>query len=346
MDKLRALRYFVAAAHARSFSGAARGLDVSVPAVARLISALERSLDVRLFERSPHGLTLTPEGATYLEAGEPLLQRVGELDEAVTGASGRPRGTLVVGAPPYLSQHCLLPELSRFHSRFPEIQVDVRSVDRATSPEAAQAEVLLLYGWPEHSAMVHRRIAHTRSLICAAPAYWAKHGVPERPADLARHDTLLFRDQEGTILDRWEYERHGEKDAVVVSGWLVSSHRDLILDAALAGHGVARFSDLTIRPWLENGRLVPVLLDWTTRESPPVNLMYRASQRRIPRVRVFVEFVTELFRRLEAQRGSAPDEAPMAERPPWYGRRRRTASASARSGPRPSAPARPPAAVR
>ena len=328
MDKLRALQYFIAAAQERSFSGAARRMDVSIPAVARLVTALERSLGATLFERTAQGLALTPDGAAYLEACQPILQQVAAADEALSVATARPRGTLVVGAPPFLSQHCLLPALPAFHARHPDIQIDIRTVDRVTAPEARLAEVLIVYGWPAPSRLVHRRIARTRLLICASPAYWAANGMPKRPKDLERHACLCFRDQEGTILDFWEYERGGVKEAAEVKPWLVSSHRDVLLDAAIAGMGVARFTDLSIPRQLRGGQLVPVLLDWETKQSPPVNLLYRGSQKRTPRVRLFVDFATELFRELEAESEPGPKLAP--ERPVWYRRRHGRASASTR----------------
>lgn len=328
MDKLRALQYFVAASQERSFSGAARRMDVSIPAVARLVTSLERSLGTKLFERSVQGLALTPDGAAYLEACQPILQQLAAADESLSVATERPRGTLVVGAPPFLSQHCLLPALADFHARYPGIQVDIRTVDRVTAPEAKLADVLILYGWPPPSRLVHRRIARTRLLICASPAYWSLHGVPTRPKDLERHACLCFRDQEGTILDFWEYERDGVKEAAEVKPWLVSSHRDVLLDAAIMGAGVARFTDLSIPSQLRSGQLVPVLPEWQTRQSPPVNLLYRASQKRTPRVRLFVDFVTELFRRLEEEGEFGAKVAP--ERPVWYQRRHGRASASTR----------------
>ncbi|MEP7259871.1 MAG: LysR substrate-binding domain-containing protein [Usitatibacter sp.] len=330
MDKLRALQYFTASAAAGSFSGAARSMDVSVPAVARLVTMLERSLGVALFERTSHGLTLTADGAAYLEKCRPAMRQLLEADEAITGAMSRAHGTLVVGVPPILSQHCLLPALPAFHARYPDIQLDIRTVDRPAAPAAQSVEVMVLYGWPEHPGLVQRRIALTRLLVCASPAYWAAHGVPQRPRDLESHACLLFRDQEGTILDAWEYEREGVKEAAAVSGWMVSTHRDVIMDAAVAGLGVARFTDLTVRNPLRSGQLVPVLLDWETKQSPPISLLYRAHQRRTPRVRLFVDFVTQLFAQLEREREPAVASMIPAERPHWYKRRHARASTSAR----------------
>ncbi|ARP82893.1 hypothetical protein CAL12_20130 [Bordetella genomosp. 8] len=328
MDKLRALEYFIAAANERSFTGAARLLDVSVPAVARLVGALEQKLGVALFDRTVQGLTLTADGVNYLDACQPLLEQLSAADEALRGGALRPRGTLVLGTSPILSQHSILPALPEFHARYPDIHIDIRNIDRVTAPEASTAEVLVLYGWPKQPGMVHRHLADTRLLICAAPQYWERHGAPQSPRDLQQHQCLLFRDHEGTVIDYWEHERDGHSEAVAVNGWLVSSHRDAILDAVIAGQGVARFTDLSIREPLRRGLLVPVLTDWQTRQSPPINLLYRSNQRRLPRVRLFIEFLTDLFQRLENER--TPDLADnlAAEQPHWYRRRHSRASAT------------------
>ncbi|MBC5767857.1 LysR family transcriptional regulator [Ramlibacter albus] len=330
MDKLRALEYFLATARTRSFSAAARELDVSVAAVARLVSTLETNLGVNLFERTPQGIKLTADGAAYLDMCQPILQQLQVADEALRGAASRPKGTLVVGCPTILSQHCILPELPAFHARYPEIQIDVRTVDKPTAVEANVAEVQVVYGWPEAAGLIQRRLANTRLLICASPGYWNKHGVPSTIEELEQHQCLLFRDQEGTVIDFWEHEREGLKRSASVSGWLVSTHRDDVLQAVIAGQGVGRFSDLSIREPLRTGQLVPVLLDWESRHAPPINLLYRSSQRRLPRVRLFIDFLVNVFRRMEEERAPELQVHLTPERPDWYRRRHGRASATPR----------------
>jgi DNA-binding transcriptional LysR family regulator len=320
MDKFRALEYFVAAAQEGSFSGASRRLEVSIPAIAKMITALERSLGASLFDRAPQGLTLTADGVRYLESCRPLLEQLGEADEAISAGAARPRGTLVVGSPPFVLQNCLVGAIPRFHARYPDVQLDFRIVSRLTDAEAATVEVFVLFGWHEVQDMVQKRIAETRYHVYAAPSYWAAHGVPQHPRELAGHNCLCFRNPEGTLLDLWEFERGGEVQSVAVSGWLSSSHRDFVVDAALAGEGVLRVSGLATWQHVQSGRLVAVLQDWDVRHGPPVTVLYRPSQRRTPRVRVFVDFVTDLFRELETQReGSVAAHA--AERPEWQGKR-------------------------
>jgi DNA-binding transcriptional LysR family regulator len=328
MDKLRALEYFVAAAGAQSFSKAARGLEVTVPAMTRLVGELERRLGARLLDRSNRGLTLTADGARYLEVCQPLLQQLSRADDEVSGAAVRPSGTLVVGSPSYLSEQCLVPSLPEFHAVHPHIELDLRNIDRAALPSGGVADVLILFGWPDSRDWVQRRIAQTRMLVCAAPEYWRRHGMPQSPKDLERHVCLAYRDAEGTALDLWTYERGGTRETAAVKGWMVSDHRNDLVRAVLDGAGVARFSDLTVQEHLRNGRLVPALVDWDSKESPPVNLLVRPGYRRLPRVRLFVDFVVQLFVRLEAERHPGGAASYSAERPAWYRHRRTRASAA------------------
>jgi len=331
MDKLRALQYFLAAADERSLSAAARRLEVSVPAVAKLVSALERHVGTVLFERTAKGLALTADGQRYREACGPILEQLAAADAAISAEAGRPRGTLVIGAPAFLMQHQIFPALPAFHALYPDIQIDHRVVNRPGDPWSDRVDVFLLMGWPQAEGLVHRRIAETRLVTCAAPAYWAANGLPKEPADMARYVCFPFRNPEGTTVDVWHYTRGEEKRTVTVQGWLVSDHRDVGLQAVLEGAGVGRFTDITVREHLRAGRLVQALADWDMLDAPPINLMYRATSRRNPRVRHFVDFITEHFRRLEGARAGGGTLAPAA-RPHWYGRNLSRASAAGERG--------------
>jgi DNA-binding transcriptional LysR family regulator len=331
MDKLRALQYFVTAAEVHSFTAAARRLEVSVPAIAKLITALERQLGTSLFDRGAQGIALTADGQAYLESCRPLLEQLAAADEAVGEASSRPHGTLVIGAPAFLAQHCILPALPRFHARYPDIRIDIRFVDPTVHADAGAIDVFVVLGWPKQADLVHRQVGQMRLLACAAPSYWAAHGIPQHPRDLKGHECLLFRNRAGTVLDLWQFQRGGETESVAVAGWLVSDHRDVLLDTAIAGEGVARLSDLTVRAHLQRGQLVPALLDWELQDSPPINLLYRPNHRRIARVRLFIDFVTTLFSQLESERDSGLAARLPTLPPQWHQQRYAHGSAAART---------------
>jgi DNA-binding transcriptional LysR family regulator len=327
VDKFRALEYFVATAHEGSFSGAARVLDVSVPAVAKLVTALERELEVRLFDRTSQGMSLTAAGAGYLEECLPALNQLHEAGERTKGAAKRSKGTVVVGVQHVIASACLNAALPRFHARYPEIELDIRDFQRATEETISGVDVMLMLGWPKVPDLVHRRIGAGRFIVVASPSYWAAHGIPQRPKDLERHVCLPIRAVDGTIMDLWTFLRDGVEESALARGWLTTSnaHRDMVVDMAIAGEGVVRMVDWMNLPDQRAGRLVRALADWVSPEAPPVNLMFRPSVRRVPRVNAFVEFATELFRDLDAGR---EERVLPTEKPVWLRRHYGRASAA------------------
>ncbi|MFO1197705.1 MAG: LysR family transcriptional regulator [Burkholderiaceae bacterium] len=333
MDKLRALQYFVAASDAGSFAGAARRLEVSVPAVQKMIGALERALGTKLLERSAQGVRPTVGGHEYLDCCRPLLEELASTEELLGRSSVRPSGTLAVAAHAQIAHNIVLPALPVFRARFPEIQFDFRIVHRTSDEDAQGADVLMLHGWPEAAPdYVHRKLGMTRSLIVASPEYWAARGIPTDPSELEGHECLMMRNPAGIVIDLWEFARAGERRSVRVNGWLSSNSREIVLDAVMQGQGVARFVEMTTRPQVQSGRLVPVLPDWEVQGGPPINLLYRASARRNPRARPFIDFVLQLLQQREAE-GRFLERHPSAERPAWHRRGYGRASAAVR-GPR------------
>lgn len=325
MDKLRALEYCIAAAQEKSFSGAARRLEVSSAAVAKLVATLERSLGAQLFERSPSGLTLTASGAGYLEACSPALEMLGDADEQARAASARAPGIIVVGVQHVIASGCLTSALPRFHARYPEITLDIRDFSRITEEETSGIDVFLVMGWPQLPNLVQRHIAAGRFIVVASPDYWARQGMPQRPEDLERHVCLPIRALDGTLMDLWSFKRGEEQVSISVRTWLLSAntHRDMTIQLALAGEGVMRILDWTNLDNLAAGTLVQALGDWESPEAPPVNLLFRPSVRRNPRVRQFIDFVTDLFREVGAVRG----QVAASERPGWIGKHYGKASA-------------------
>ena len=325
MDKLRALQYFVAAAEEGSLSGAANRLHVSVPAVSKMVAALERSLDTPLFERTSQGLALTPDGHRYLEGSVQVLEALAEADEGVASRTHRAQGVLTIGAPEFVLHDCIGPALPRFHARYPNVQLELRVVSGVTDTQAEAVDVFLLFGWPEAPDFVQKRIAQTGYHLLASPAYWATHGPLKHPAELKDHQCLCFRNPEGTLLDLWVFEKDGEVQSVPVRGWLSSGHRNALLDAAIAGEGIIRATGVTSWQYVDAGRLAPALQDWRQTFAPPVSVLFRPSQRRKAPVRAFVEFAIELFKELHATRERGFIST-ARERPLWQGRRYRRAS--------------------
>ena len=328
MDKLRAITYFLHAARAGSFAAAARALGVSTPAVGKLIAALERDLGVALFERTARGLLVTSAGRRYLQTCGMAMDALSDADEEMRGLASGSRGTLVVGVQHTVARGCLTAALPRFHARHPEIELDVRDVQRVTEEAGTAVDVMVAVGWLRVEQLVKREVGASRFVVAAAPSYWAAHGVPAHPSELAQHNCLSIRGIGGTVLDMWSFVQGSRAESVAVKGWLTASNaqRDVALDLALQGHGVVRLLDWASRTELLSGALVPVLQDWESPEAPPVNVLYAPQMRRVPRARAFIQFVTELFRQIDGAR----EHHLMPSRQPAYLRRHYEKASDAR----------------
>jgi DNA-binding transcriptional LysR family regulator len=208
----------------------------------------------------------------------------------------------VVGIQHLAATELLAPALPRFLARHPEIQVDLRESTQIVAPEAPGVDLYVSFSWPKTPDMIHRSLAMTRFVVCASPAYWAGHGAPRHPRQLVDHNCLLIRTQTGMVMDVWNFTRGAEAEQVTVKGSLVcnNAHRDVAIMLALAGQGVVRTLEWSNRAEVSAGALVPALTDWELPDAPPMNLSYRPSARRTARVRLFIDFVLEVFRELES----------------------------------------------
>ena len=323
MDKLRAIQYFNRTVESVSFTAAARSLNVSTPAVTQLVGALERSLGVALFYRTTRGVTLTTEGERYYETSRRLASELHDLELRVAPRGAKPRGTLRVGMRPVLRRNCVMPQIARFLDRYPDIELVTKSLHTMQPFDADKLDIAVQIGWPVQRKLVVRPLAQTRNIVCASPEYWMRKGQPQEPEALRDHHCLLFRSAVGVLLDRWSFEKGGERRTVDVKGRLLSDDRDEIDPAACAGAGVIRLADLTAGPYLLSGSLVPVLTAWEAVDAPLIFAMYRRTDRHSKLVRAFVDFLVEVFAELEAGRmPETPDRALRVPKPDWWSRAR------------------------
>lgn len=328
MDRLRAIRYLAAAAEGASLSAAARLHGVSVAAVAKLIDALEAQMKVQLLARHAGGVTPTVAGGTFLEACRPALAQLDDAAEQATASATRVQGTVVVGVQPVIAQEVLTAALPRFCALYPDIQLDVRYFVNMAELQDRSLDAILVMGWPQQVGdLIGRPLGATTFVVVAAPAYWAAHGVPQHPHELEQHNCLCIRSNTGSVMDLWHFSRGDERVSVAARGSVIvdNVHRDMVRDLVLSGVGAARLLDWHQRPGREvaRGLLVPVLTDWVVDEVPPVNLLYAPSVRRMPRVRVFLDWVVQLFADVERERLRP---LPATAMPHWVKRRRPRAS--------------------
>jgi LysR family transcriptional regulator, regulator for bpeEF and oprC len=335
MDKLRAIHYMTRAVEDGSFTAAAKSLEVSTPAVAQSIRALEQSLGVVLFHRTTRGLSLTADGQRYYEASRKMLADLHDLEQTLgSSRDAKVRGTLRVGMREAIGLNCVMPQIDRFLARFPDVELVTLPARTVQDVDEKKLDVAILVGWPTERDLVVRPLAQTRYVVCASPAYWMRAGWPREPEELRDHHCLLFRSSGEILLDRWIFEKNGDRRTVDVNSRLLSDDRPWLDEAACAGAGVIRLADLTLSRQLSSGLLVPALTDWQSLEAPTIYAVYRRSQRQSKLLRVFLEFLVDVFSRLEVERSPAATGLPPVPKPDWFGRThgRQSAYVSRRRG--------------
>ena len=259
MDKLRAIEYLNRAVEFGSFASAARSLDVSTPAVAQLVGALERSLGVALLHRTTRGLSLTVDGERYYATSRKITADLRDLEQTIGPRGTKLSGTLTVGMRQAVGQNCVMPRIARFLTRFPDVQVVTKPARTDHDIDVKKLDIAVLMGWPTERDLGVRPLAQTRYVVCASPEYWTRAGRPHEPDELRKHHCLFFRSSSEILLDRWIFAGRGERRTVDVQSRLFSDDRPWLDEAACAGAGVIRLADLTLGRYLSSGLLVPVL---------------------------------------------------------------------------------------
>ncbi|SSW72069.1 HTH-type transcriptional regulator DmlR [Achromobacter veterisilvae] len=300
MVRFEDLKIFLAAADQGSFSAAARELDLTPAAASAALKRLELALDARLFVRSTRSLRLTGDGERYLEYARSAISTLEAGKNAVARSKTEISGTLSVSIPSDLGRHVLLPWLDEFQGEHPRVSFQVRISDRLADLYRQPVDLAVRYGTPTDSGLVALPLAErNRRVVCASPAYFARHGMPQAPADLRRHNCLSFVLGE-TLHDRWTFQRSdGSTLTVPVKGDRVGDDGELVRRWALAGHGVAYKSRYDVLSDLRAGRLVEALGDYASEPSP----LYLLCVHRMllsPAVRRLREFLQERFRQFEA----------------------------------------------
>jgi DNA-binding transcriptional LysR family regulator len=247
---------------------------------------------VRLFDRTPRAVTLTDEGRRFHAQVMPLLAGLEDAASEAGGAVSSVRGRLRVNLDPWVARLVLAPALPGFLEKYPTLSIELVVRDTLGELIAEGFDAAVRFGEPGLSGLVARKLLETRILTCAAPGYLARHGAPEHPRDLERHECLMFRDPvTGRPFD-WEFRRGAEVVAIKARGRLVVNDLATKLALCAGGNGIAQTIELGLAPMLSSGALVQVLPDWAE-ERFPLYAYYPSRHLPPAKVRAFVDFVVE-----------------------------------------------------
>lgn len=187
MDRLHLINVFVAVVDAAGFAGAARKLNISPPAVTRAINELEGHLGVRLLTRTTRVVRVTEDGARYADDCRRILAELAEADDAVSGKHGSPHGRLTITAPVLFGAKFVTPIVTEYLTRYPQVSASCWFMDRIVNMMDEGIDVAVRIGELPDSSMQAVQVGRVRRVICAAPSYLEKHGIPQTPDELAAH---------------------------------------------------------------------------------------------------------------------------------------------------------------
>jgi len=301
MDKLQAMEVFVQVVDTGSFTRAADNLKLPKATVSTLIRNLESSLAVKLLNRTTRRISVTTDGAAYYERCLGILAEVRDAEEALSAAQASPSGRLRVDVSTGLGRHIVLPALPAFLERYPGIQIEVGCSDRPVDLIEEGVDCAIRGGALPDSTLIARRVGALHFATCAAPSYIAAHGRPAHPHDLLDHRCINFFSAKSGRMFEWDFEKDGERVRMKVPGRVAVNDSDAYLAACLAGMGIAQLPLFAICPYLRAGQMELLLQNWDV-DPLPLHVVYPHNRHLSAKVRVFVEWVTELFAEHEGLR--------------------------------------------
>ena len=293
MDRLHLINVFVAVVDANGFAGAARKLKISPPAVTRAVNELEAHLGVRLLTRTTRVVRVTESGARYAEDCRHILAQLAEADAWVAGMQRTPRGQLTITAPVLFGAKFVAPIVTEYLQANPEVVASCWFLDRVVNMLEEGADVGIRIGDLPDSSMQAASVGRVRRIICAAPAYLDRCGVPQTPADLQAH--VIISASAVTPTPEWRLAVNGEPRVVKLQPRMTTTSNDSALAAAVAGFGITRLLSYQVSEHVDDGRLVPLLAEFDL-PSLPVHVVHREGQHASKKARAFIDLVVERLR--------------------------------------------------
>ncbi|MES2759963.1 MAG: LysR family transcriptional regulator [Pseudomonadota bacterium] len=288
MDLFASMRMYVAVVEGGSFSAAADKLEISRAMVSKQIQKLEEHLGTRLMNRTTRRLSLTETGREFYERSTQIIGDVAEAEQIAGRMTRRPQGVLRLTVPLSYAQHRLAAIFGDYTQAYPQVRLDISLSDRKVDLVEEGMDLAIRIGALPQSDLIARKIGGVRSVVCAAPAYLARHGAPRAPADLAGHACLGYT-LTGSGAD-WRLEGPGGPVSVAIAGPIRADNGDIIRLAALSGAGIVFQPQFIVGDDIDAGRLVRVLPEWQSAELG-VYAVYPSRKHLSAKVRTFVDFV-------------------------------------------------------
>lgn len=287
------LNIFIQVVEQGSFSKAADVLQIHRPTVSKAIQQIEHDLGVKLIHRTTRKLNITAEGDEFYHHARHVLAEVNDM-MASFSPTLPPRGRLRLDVPLALAHAILIPNLKHFQSLYPDIDVVLVSSDKKTDLIAEGVDCLVRLGELQNSSFISRRLGDIRMVTCAAPSYLQQHGRPETLTDLGQHRAINFFSEHSRDVMEWKFIKDGNVVSLRPAGNMLVDNSDILLSCGLAGLGIIQATFVALAPHIASGALEEVLPQYPS-VSKPVSIMYPDRRYLAPKVRVFIDWFSEVL---------------------------------------------------
>ncbi|WP_434140131.1 LysR family transcriptional regulator [Pseudomonas luteola] len=295
MDRFESLRLFTRIVELGSFTQAANALGIPRATATHAVKELEKRLGTRLLERTTRQVRTTLDGQAYYERCSRILADLEEAESSLSAIAANPRGMLRVDLHGSHATRIILPRIAEFRQRYPDIELSISSGDRLVDLVREGIDCVVRAGHPRDSTLIVKRLALMPEVVCASPGYFARYGVPKHPDELTRHQAVGFFASSHDIRYPFTFQVEGQVIECDLGGWISVNDAECYTRAALSGCGLIQVPRFRVEKYLKAGRLKAVLQEFAT-PGLPVSLLYPQHRQISPRVRVFVEWLTDLYR--------------------------------------------------
>jgi LysR family transcriptional regulator, regulator for bpeEF and oprC len=299
MDRLQTMQIYANIVERGSFTQAAEALQLHRPAVTKAVQQLEQELGIRLLNRSTRRVSTTAEGDEFYQRCVQLLTNVNDTFASFAQFSQQrpqPKGRLRVNVAVALGKTVIIPALPEFQQRYPQIEIVLGASDQPVDLIGEGIDCVVRIGELKDSSMVARKIGAIPMVTCASPAWLARHGLPRTLDDLRAHKAVNFFTGRNRRIMEWAYRPAGKVVTLKLESSLLTDNSEALLACGLAGFGLVHALRPALQPHIDAGQLVEVL-PGVAKVPKPISVMYPNREHLPGKVRVFVDWITELIGR-------------------------------------------------
>lgn len=292
---LRDILTFSTVAKLKSFTKAAKALDLSKAVITTRINGLEKSLGISLLARTTRDVNLTSEGVVFLNYCSSIIRRIEQIDDFVE-SHNNVSGTLRIVIPSYFSRYHIVPYLEEFLNKYPELNLKITLTENPINIISEGYDLQIRNQVIEEEDLDYSKLAENKKALCASPAYLKKYGTPKHPQDLLAHNCLIFAEN-----DVWSFQHRRTQQVINLhdmSGNIHCDNGEIIKELVLAGIGITLKSAHDIQEEIASGKLVELLPDYKIRHKTSFYIVYPKGRYLSPKIRAFVNFFQHKLRNI------------------------------------------------